>query len=106
MPRYRNGSFQEKTLGFQGEDTFTKENRSLSRERVTVFTQVSSSSDIKLKPGFVFNVKGARTKLAVDNVKDQWSPGGSCRLEHLLKTINNLPIVLIPLRKRISQFMY
>ena len=35
---------------------------------------------------------GTRTKVAVvDNVRYQWSPSGSYRLEHMLKTISNLP---------------
>ena len=74
--------------------------------RVNLLTQVSSSPDIKSKPEFVLKGKGTRIKVAVDNVKYQWSPSGSYRLELMLKSINNLLIVLIPSRKRISQFMY
>lgn len=91
MPLHRNESTQEKTMTFKGEDTFVKENHNLSRERVTVFTQVTSVSNIKLQPEFVFKGKGVRAKVAVDNVNYQWSPSGSYRLEHMIKTINNLP---------------
>ena len=92
MPLHRNESSQQKTLAFKGEDTFVKENYMLSRERVTVFTQVSNEEKIKLDPEFVFKGKGTRTKVDVPNtVKFQWSESGSYRLEHMLKTINNLP---------------
>ena len=40
MPLHRNESSSQKTLNFKGEETFVKENHMLSRERVTVFTQV------------------------------------------------------------------
>ena len=64
----------------------------LSRERVTVFTQVSSQENIKLDPEFVFKGKETRTKVAVaDNVNYQCSVSGSYRLEQMLKTISNLP---------------
>ena len=82
MPLHRNETSQQRTLVFKGEDTFIKENHNLSREHVTVFTQVSSSPEIELKSELVFKGKGARTKVAVDNVKYQWSPTGSYRIEH------------------------
>ena len=63
----------------------------LFRERVTVFTQVSSDSKL-YTPEFVFKVKGTRTKINVEeDIKSQWSPSGSYRLDQLLKTIGNLP---------------
>ena len=94
MPLHRNESSQQKTLAFKGEDTFVKENYMLSRERVTVFTQVSNDEKIaaKLAPEFVFKGKGTRTKIDVpDSVKYQWSESGSYRIEYMLKTISNLP---------------
>ena len=91
MPLHRNESSQQKTITFKGEDTFIRENHNLSRERLTVFTQVSSASTINLKSEFVFKRTGVRAKVAVDNVNYQWSPSGSYRLEHILKTISNLP---------------
>ena len=64
----------------------------LSRERVTVFTQVSSNKNIKLNPEFVFRGKGTRTKVAApDSVNYYWSVSGSYRLDQMLKTISNLP---------------
>ena len=42
MPLRRIENSQQKTMNFKGQDTFVKENYILSRERVTVFTQVSS----------------------------------------------------------------
>ena len=73
-------------------DTYVKENYNLSRERVTVFTQVSSDPDLTLKPEFVFKGKGTRTSLhPSDGIKYNWAPKGSYRLEQMLYTISNLP---------------
>ena len=92
MPLYRNESSQQKTLTFKGEDTFVKENYMLSRERATVFTQVSSQKKINLNPDFVFKGVGTRAKVSVpDTVKYQWSASGSYRIDQMLKTISNLP---------------
>ena len=77
-------------MTFKNEDNFVKENHSLSRERVTVFTQVSSTKDKSLRPAFIFNGKGTRTKIDVTNLNCQWSPSRSYRLEHMLKTTKNL----------------
>ena len=40
MPLHRNESSSQKTLNFTVMDTYVKENYNLSRERVTLFTQV------------------------------------------------------------------
>ena len=63
MPLQRNESSSQKTLNFTGMDTYVKENYNLSRERVTVFTQVSNDSDLTLKPELVFKRKSTRTYL-------------------------------------------
>ena len=63
MPLHRNESSAQKTLNFVDMDAYVKENYNLSCERVTVFTQVSSSSGINLNPEFIFKVNGTRTKL-------------------------------------------
>ena len=91
MPLHRNEISQQKTITFKNEDAFVKENHSLSRERVTVFTQVSSTKDISLRPEFIFKGKETRTKIDVTNVNYQWSPSRLSSLEHMLKTIKNLP---------------
>ena len=81
----------KKTLNFTDMDTYVKENYNLSRERVTVFTQVSSDPDLTLKPEFVFKGKGTRTSLhPPDGIKYNWAPKGSYRLEQMLYTISNL----------------
>ena len=85
MPLHKNETAQEKSMACKGEDTFVKENHKLSRERVTVFTQVTSVSNIDLQPEFIFKGKGVRAKVAVNNVNYQWSPSGSYRLEHRSK---------------------
>ena len=92
MPLHRNESATQKTLNFTGFDTYVKENYTLTRERVTVYTQVASDSSIKLLPEFVFKGKGTRTKVNPPaNMKYQWAPKGSYRLEQMLKTISHLP---------------
>ncbi|CAI9726012.1 Hypothetical predicted protein [Octopus vulgaris] len=81
------------TLSFRNQDTFVKENHHLSRERITVFTQVSNDTKINLIPEFVFKGTGNRPPLlnALSTMKCQCSPKGSYRLEQLLCTIENLP---------------
>ena len=90
MPLHRNESSSQKTLNFKSEETFVKENHMPSRERVIVFTLVSSDSKF-YTPEFVFKGKATRTKINVEeDIKFQWSPSGSYRLDQLLKTISNL----------------
>ena len=92
MPLHRNESASQKTLNIQGCDTYVKENYSLSRERVTAFTQASSDPSIKVLPEFVFKGKGTRTKLQPPaGIKYHWAPKGSYRLEQMLATISNSP---------------
>ena len=92
MPLHQNESSTQKTLNFTGLDTYVKENHSLSRERITVYTQVCSDLKVSLKPEFVFKGKGVRVKLnPPQDVKFQWGPKGSYCLEHMLSKIANLP---------------
>ena len=92
MPLHRNESTSQKTLTFTGMDTYVKENYNLSRERVTVFTQLCSDPSMTLKPEFVFKGKGTRTELHLpEGIKFNWVPEGSYRLEQMLRTISNLP---------------
>ena len=63
MLLHRNKNASQKTLTFKGLDTYVKENSMLSREKETVFTQISFDSTIYLKPEFVFKGKSMRTKL-------------------------------------------
>ena len=44
MPLHRNESCTQKTMTLTGEQTYVKENYMLSRERITVYTQVSSDA--------------------------------------------------------------
>ena len=78
-------------MTFKNKDDFGTENHSLSREQVTVFIQVSSTKDISLTPEFIFEGKGTQTKINVTNVNYHRSSSGSYHLEHMLKTIENLP---------------
>ena len=92
MLLHRNKSSQQKTFAFKGEDTSVKENYMLSRERVTVSTQVTNKESIKLDSEFVFKGKGTHTKVSVlDSVKYQWSPSGSYQIDQMLETISHLP---------------
>ena len=92
MPHHRNEISNKKTLNFSTTDTFVKENYMLSRERVTVFTQLCSDPKVQIKPEFVFNGKDTRTELYPPaGINVQWAPKGSYRLEHMLRTIGHLP---------------
>ena len=55
MPLHRNERLTQKTLNFVDMDAYVKENYNLSRERVTVFTQIYAE--------FAFKGKGTRNKL-------------------------------------------
>ena len=71
----------KKTLNITGFDTYVKENYNLSRELVTVYTQVSSDPEIKLHPEFVFKGKGTRTTLnPPQGTHFQWAPKGHIEL--------------------------
>ena len=93
MPLHRNESASQKTMSIKGEPTFVKENYMLSRERVTVFTQVSSDAKHSMPlPEIVFKGKG--TRIHLEKPKDMhvsWTPKGSYRLETMLETIKHLP---------------
>ena len=93
MPLHRNEIAVLKTLCFTGETTFIKENNMLSRERITVFTQVSSDKSNPLPlPEFVFKGKGTRIILNHPaGIKSHWAPKGSYRLNTILDTSANLP---------------
>ena len=70
----------------------SKRTINLSRERVTVFTQVCSNPNLTLQPEFVFKRKGTRTTLhPPEGIKYNWAPKGLYRLEQMLCTISNLP---------------
>ena len=96
MPLHRNESADKKTMTVKNQDTFVKENHTLSRERITVFTQASSDPSFAPLPEFVFKGKGPLNKLKEKfdpprGVHAQWLLPGSYRLEHVLKTISTLP---------------
>ena len=92
MPLHRNESTTQKTMKFKNMETYVKENCSLSSERVTLFTQVSSDPTANFIPEFVVKGKGTRTKLnSPEGMKVQWSDSGSYRFERMLQTIENLP---------------
>ena len=61
MPLRRNKSASQKTLNFTG---YVTENYILSRERVTVYTQVLNDPST---PEFVFKGKGTCTKANAPN---------------------------------------
>ena len=92
MPLHRNESSQDKTMAFKKK---TRSSRKItnSQESVLLYSRklVGSASKIVLQPEFVFQGKGVRAKVAVENVNFQWSPSGSYGLEHVIKTISNVP---------------
>ena len=58
-----------------GFDEYAKESYNLSRERVPVFTQVSSDPDVKLNFEFAFKGKVNLTTLnPPKGIKFQWAP--------------------------------
>ena len=93
MPLHRNDSSDQATLNFKNNETFVNENHHLLRERVTVFTQIASDTNIKLQPEFVFKGTGKSPPQLTPppGIKYQWATKGSYRLEQLLETINRLP---------------
>ena len=92
MPFLRKESTTLKTMTFKNIDTYVKESYSLSRERATVFTQVSSDPTANFIPEFVFKGKGTRSKLNLsEGMEVQWSDSGSYRYEEMLHITQNLP---------------
>ena len=88
MPLYWNESLSQKVLL----QAWIQENYHLSRERVTVFTQLCSDPRVTLKLEFVFKGKRTRTELhPSEGIKFNWAPKGSYRLEQILRTTSNLP---------------
>ena len=78
MPLHRNEKASHKTLNIKGCETHVKENYSVSREKITAFTQVSSGPNVVVKPELV--LKGKDTKLKLnpsEGIKYQWAPKGS-----------------------------
>ena len=92
MPLHRNETSSQKTMTLKGQDTYVKENYMMSRERCTVFTQISSEEGHTMPiPEFVFKGKGVRVHLnPPEGVKVQWTPKGSYRLETMLTTISSM----------------
>lgn len=98
MPIHRNESSAQKTLNFSGRNVscFVKENTSLSRERCTVMTIVSSCPEKSRVPPaeFVFKGKGLRLREKIappGKIQVQWAEKGSYRLQHVLEFIERLP---------------
>lgn len=102
------GISSNENMNFKGspQTTYLKENHSLSRERVTAMTSLSSekaSSAPKLE--FVF--KGVSTRVKVNpltGVTVQWAPKGCYRLEHMVKFCNQTPVqscALFPQKRKI-----
>ena len=92
MPLHRLESSSSKTLSIRGMDCNVKERYMHSRERITLFTTVSSSASQKPpRPEFVFKGKGIRVMIENnEQAKVQWSDSGSYRLENVLQTVSNL----------------
>ena len=108
MPLHRNESSGEKTLNFKGssQTTYVKENHSLSRERTTVMTSLSSEK-VSTAPKLEFVFKGVGTRVKLDppaGVTVQWAPKGSYRVEHMVKFCSQVPVqscALFPQKRKI-----
>ena len=83
MPLHRNECSKQATLAFKNLETFVKENAHLSRESVTVFTQVSTDA-------FTGTGKRPPRMDAHDRIHHQWGLKGLYRLEQMLVTIRHL----------------
>ena len=92
MPLHRSEQTSRTTMNFAGVETYVKEDYMLSRERVTVYTQISSQADAPTPaPDFVFKVMGQRVKLnPPPGVHIQWIPSVTFRLEHIKQTLSHL----------------
>ena len=81
-------------MNFKNEAVFVKENNHHSRERATVFTQISSDGSIELATEFVFKGKENSKRIHVNPPEGsycQFAEKGSYRLNQLLETIKHLP---------------
>ena len=58
MPLHRNESSEQAKLSFKNHEAFVEENHHLSRERVTVFTEIASNDNTQLVPEFAFKSTG------------------------------------------------
>ena len=76
-------------MSLKHHSTFVKENYMLSRERCTVFTQVSTHEPIT--PEFLFRGKGTRTHLnPLTGMNVHWAEKGSYRLPNMLNMVATL----------------
>ena len=92
MPLHRNESSTEKTMTLKNQPVYVKENHMLSRERVTVYTQLSTDSEEKKPtPEILFKGKGKRIKVnPPKGMNVQFAVKGSYRLENMLEMVKQL----------------
>ena len=92
MPIHRNESAGENTMTLKNHQVYVKENHMLSRERATVFTQVSTDSKAQMPmPEILFKGKGKRIKVnPPQDMNVQFAVKGSYRLENILEMVNKL----------------
>ena len=64
MALHRNESSALKTFKIIEEETFVKENDTLTRKRVTTYTQLSTEKGATLKSEFIFKGKGKHVKVS------------------------------------------
>ena len=76
MPLHRNESSNEKTMTQKGQAVYVKENYMLSRERATVYTQLSTDPQNPMTmPEILFKGKGVRMDInPPQNMKVQFAP--------------------------------
>ena len=92
MPLHRNETSNEKTLTQKNQAVYVKENYMLSRERCTVYTQLSTDPENKMPtPEILFKGKGVRIKVnPPEDMNVQFAQKGSYRLENMLEMVNHL----------------
>ena len=73
------------------EETFVKENYTLSRERVTAYTQLSTEKRVSFKPEFIFKRKRKNINLSPpESVHTQRSEKASYCANNMIETILHL----------------
>ena len=89
---HRSDSSGQATFSFKNKEVFINENHHLSRERITVFTQIATARGLNLCLEFVFKGTGKRPLelTTTPNVHYQWAPKVMYRLEQFLETIKHL----------------
>ncbi|CAL4062693.1 unnamed protein product [Meganyctiphanes norvegica] len=92
MPLQRNKISKQKSMTHQNQAAYVKENYTMSRERASVYTQLSTEPQNTMPtPEILFKGKGVGVHInPPQNMSVQFAPKGSYRLENMLKMVKTL----------------